>query len=162
VTAHRLTREQARRVAVRAQRLGAARPGDLHDVVRALTLLQLDPTEAIAPSADLVAQSRLGPAYDPAELRAALEKRPLIELRAMIRPAEDIALYRADMAAWDAAERGQIPGWRPRSGTGYAPTTPAGAICSPGWPRPVRCPPGSCRTAAPCPGGPAAGPTTAT
>jgi uncharacterized protein YcaQ len=30
----------------------------------------------------------------------------------MIRPAEDLALYRADMARWDAASRGELPGWR--------------------------------------------------
>jgi hypothetical protein len=29
----------------------------------------------------------------------------------MIRPSEDLALYDADMAAWDSAERGE-PGWR--------------------------------------------------
>ncbi len=32
---------------------------------------------------------------------------------AMIRPAEDLALYRADMARWEHAERGDLPGWRP-------------------------------------------------
>ncbi len=30
----------------------------------------------------------------------------------MIRPADDLALYRADMAAWDSAERGDLFGWR--------------------------------------------------
>ena len=40
------------------------------------------------------------------------EGRALIELRAIIRPAEDLALYRADMARWDRAERGEIHGWR--------------------------------------------------
>jgi uncharacterized protein YcaQ len=38
--------------------------------------------------------------------------RTLLELRAMIRPSEDLALYRADMTAWDGAERGELPGWR--------------------------------------------------
>jgi hypothetical protein len=90
----------ARRLAVRAQLLGSARPAGLLDVVRGLTLLQLDPTAAIAPNADLVAWSRLGSAYSPADLVAALEERKLLELRALIRPAEDMALYRADMADW--------------------------------------------------------------
>jgi len=112
VTVHELSRADARRIAVRAQLLDAPRPTGLLDVVRRLTLLQLDPTAAIAPNVQLVAWSRLGSAYSPADLDAALADRSLIELRAMIRPAEDIALYRADMAAWDAAEPGDVPGWR--------------------------------------------------
>ena len=109
---HQLTRQEARRIAVRAQLLDGNGPADLHEVVRGLTLLQLDPTAAVAPSAHLVAWSRLGSAYQPDELTAALDKRTLVELRAMIRPAEDIALYRADMARWDAAARGELDGWR--------------------------------------------------
>ena len=62
---HRLTKAQARRIAVRAQLLDAPRPTDLLAVVQQLTLLQIDPTAAIAPSADLVAWSRLGSAYQP-------------------------------------------------------------------------------------------------
>jgi uncharacterized protein YcaQ len=91
-------------MAVRAQLLDRPRPTDLHDVVRRLTLLQIDPTAAVAPSADLVAWSRLGSSYSPAELETALEKRTLLELRAMIRPSEDVALYRADMADWPGRE----------------------------------------------------------
>jgi uncharacterized protein YcaQ len=112
MTVHQLSRVDARRIAVRAQRLDHARFADLHDVVRQLTLLQIDPTAAVAPNADLVAWSRLGSAYSPAELTDALDKRDLIELRAMIRPAEDLALYRADMAAWDTAKPGEQLGWR--------------------------------------------------
>jgi uncharacterized protein len=112
VTVHELSRTDARRIAVRAQILDSSRPTDLHDVVRRLTLLQIDPIAAVAPNADLVAWSRLGSAYSPAELDAALENRSLLELRAMIRPAEDLALYRADMARWDTAERGELQGWR--------------------------------------------------
>ena len=112
MTVHQLSRADARRIAVRAQRLDHTRPAELLDVVRQLTLLQIDPTAAVAPNADLVAWSRLGSAYSPAELTGALDKRSLIELRAMIRPAEDIALYRADMAAWDTAKPGDQPGWR--------------------------------------------------
>ncbi|HEX2362668.1 MAG TPA: crosslink repair DNA glycosylase YcaQ family protein [Jiangellaceae bacterium] len=101
---HRLSRADARRVAVRAQLLERQRPTDLHDTVRHLTLLQLDPIAAIAPNADLVAWSRLGSSYSPAELAAALQNRTLIELRALIRPGEDLALYRAEMAEWPGRE----------------------------------------------------------
>lgn len=52
---HRLSRQDARRVAVRAQLLQRQRPADLLSMARRLTLLQLDPTSAIAPSANLVA-----------------------------------------------------------------------------------------------------------
>jgi uncharacterized protein YcaQ len=118
VTAHELSRPDARRIAVRAQLLDRPplldrqRPAGLLDVVRQLTLLQIDPVAAIAPSAELVAWSRLGSSYSPAELGTALADRSLLELRAMIRPGEDLALYRADMARWDQAERGELPGWR--------------------------------------------------
>jgi uncharacterized protein len=112
VTVHELSRTDARRIAVRAQLLARSRPAGLLDVVRHLTLLQIDPTAAIAPNADLVAWSRLGSPYSPAELDAALENRTLLELRAMIRPNEDLALYRADMAGWHQAERGKLYGWR--------------------------------------------------
>jgi len=112
VTVHELSRAEARRIAVRAQRLDSPRPTDFIDVVRRLTLLHIDPTAAVAPSADLVVWSRLGSSYSPAELVTALENRTLIELRAMIRPSEDLALYRADMAEWERSERGQLPGWR--------------------------------------------------
>ncbi|MEU6140816.1 crosslink repair DNA glycosylase YcaQ family protein [Streptomyces sp. NPDC047081] len=110
MTVHELSRTDARRIAVRAQLLDAVRPEGLLEVVRGLSLLQIDPTAAIAPNADLVAWSRLGSAYAPAELTAALEKRSLLELQAMIRPAEDLALYRAEMAEWP--ERGTPSSWR--------------------------------------------------
>ena len=106
-----LTRTEARRIAIRAQLLSADRPRDLVDVVNHLTFLQLDPTAVIAPSADLVAWSRLGSAYQPVHLQDALERdRTLFEHRAqaienepptaMVRPMTDLGLYLADMAAW--------------------------------------------------------------
>ncbi|MDP9220111.1 MAG: winged helix DNA-binding domain-containing protein [Actinomycetota bacterium] len=110
MTVHKLSRTDARRVAVRAQLLDSPRPTDLFDVVRRLTLLHIDPTNAVAPSADLVAWSRLGSSYSPTELAGALEDQTLIELRGMIRPREDLALYRADMADWPG--RGELIYWR--------------------------------------------------
>jgi uncharacterized protein len=97
----RLTREQARRLAVRAQLLEAERPTDLVGTVRQLTLLQLDPTAAVAPSADLVAWSRLGSAYRPEHLKRALEhERTLFEHNALVRPMDDVGLYLAGAADW--------------------------------------------------------------
>jgi uncharacterized protein YcaQ len=99
VPVHRLTVEQARRVAIGAQRLDADRPAALVPLVEQLTFLQIDPTAAIAPSADLVAWSRLGAAYEPDHLRRALEEdRTLFELNALIRPMSDLPIYLASMA----------------------------------------------------------------
>jgi uncharacterized protein len=102
---HRLSKAEARRIAIRAQLLDALRPTDLLEVVRHLTLLQLDPTAAIAPSADLVAWTRLGDAYEPSQLTEALEvDRTLYEVRAIIRPTADLGLQLAAMTAWPFAD----------------------------------------------------------
>lgn len=70
-------------------------------MARQLTLLQVDPTAAIAPSADLVAWSRLGSSYRPADLTRALEtERTMFEHNAMLRPMEDLRLHLADMAEY--------------------------------------------------------------
>jgi len=109
VIVHELSRADARRIAIRAQLLDAARPTSLLDTVRHLTVLQIDPTAAVAPSVDLVLWSRLGSSYQPDELVAELADRTLLELRQMVRPAEDLALYRAEMASW---QKDQLPGWK--------------------------------------------------
>jgi hypothetical protein len=103
---HRLTRKQARRIAVRAQLLDASRPQDLLEVVERLTLLQVDPTAAIAPNADLVAWSRLGSSYRPEQLKWALEEdRSLFEFDALVRPMGDLGLYLAGAADRPSYER---------------------------------------------------------
>ena len=102
----RLDRDEARRIAVGAQLLDARRPTDLLQVVDRLTFLQLDPTAAVAPSADLVAWTRLGTAYEPAQLRRALDvDRTLFEYRATARPMADLRLYQAQMARAPQYER---------------------------------------------------------
>src|SRR5690349_1610584 len=97
---HELTRQDARRIAVRAQRLDEPRPTELHDTVRDLFLIGIDPVSAIAPSADLVLWSRLGSSYDVQELKDAVNELTIIELHGTLKVAEDVALYRADMDAW--------------------------------------------------------------
>lgn len=105
---HRLTKAQARRVAIRAQLLDRRRPASLVEVVERLTLLQIDPTAAIAPSADLVAWSRLGSSYRPDELKRALEDdRTLFELDALIRPMSDLGLHLAGASDRPGYERGR-------------------------------------------------------
>ena len=95
---HRLTKEKARRIEVHAQLLDMPRPTDLVDVVDRLTVLQIDPTAAIAPSADLVLWSRLGSSFDPRELTRALEQdRTLVETVAYIRPPRDVPAVIAEV-----------------------------------------------------------------
>jgi uncharacterized protein YcaQ len=103
---HRLTKKQARRIAVRAQLLDAPRPRNLLEVVERLTLLQVDPTAAIAPNADLVAWSRLGSSYPPQQLKQALEvDRTLFEFDALVRPMNDLGLFLAGAADRPSYER---------------------------------------------------------
>ena len=104
-----LDRDEARRLAVRAQLLDATRPTDLVDLVDRLTLLQIDPTAAIAPNADLVAWSRLGASYQPADLTRALEDRTLFELRAFVRPMSAVALHVPEETDYTA--NASVRGW---------------------------------------------------
>ncbi|MFC7496245.1 MULTISPECIES: DNA glycosylase AlkZ-like family protein [unclassified Nocardioides] len=106
----RLSRTDARRLAVGAQLLTADRPHDLVEVVRHLSVVQAEPTSAIAPSADLVLWSRLGPSYDVASLREALDEQTLIEHQGFFRPTADLTLFRAEMAAWPGT--GELQDWQ--------------------------------------------------
>ncbi len=104
--AHQLSRAEARRLAVQAQLLDLPRPTALVAVVEQLTLLQIDPTAAIAPNADLVAWSRLGSVYEPAQLQAAVEEeRALFEHNATFRPMSDLPLYLAEAPEWPRHEK---------------------------------------------------------
>ena len=106
MSAVRLSKAEARRIAIRAQLLDARRPTDLVDLVAHLTFLQIDPTAAIAPAADLVAWSRLGSAYRPDHLKRALEEEcTLFELDALVRPMSDVGLYLAGASDRPSYER---------------------------------------------------------
>jgi uncharacterized protein YcaQ len=121
VTTRRLTREEARRIAVRAQQLDAVRPPDLLAVARRLTFLQLDPTAVVAPSADLVAWSRVGNGYQPEHLSAALgSQRTMFEWRGqepenapvivVVRPMSDLPIHLAAMDALRTSS-GRVNEW---------------------------------------------------
>ena len=95
---YRLNKDEARRIAIHAQLLDEPRPTDLVDVVDRITVLQIDPTAAIAPSADLVLWSRLGSTYDPADLTKAIEHdRTLVETVAYIRSPRDLPAVIAEV-----------------------------------------------------------------
>ena len=98
--AHELSRQQARRVAVRAQLLDADHATDPLEVVRHLGTLQVDLTRVVAHHADLALWSRLGSAFVPEDLEGLLGDGALIEHHAMLHPSEDIALLQADMHSW--------------------------------------------------------------
>ncbi|MGH2460012.1 MAG: winged helix-turn-helix domain-containing protein [Chloroflexota bacterium] len=58
---HRLSADEARRLALRAQGFGGARPAHPIDVLDALGVIQLDSVNALARSQDLVPCARIGP-----------------------------------------------------------------------------------------------------
>ncbi len=109
VIVHELSRTDARRIAVRAQLLDSPRPSDLAETVRHLTLLQDDLTAAVAPSAELVAWSRLGSSCPRSAVTDAFEEQALVDQHGLLRPAEDLVLYRAEMAEWPGVD--EVPYW---------------------------------------------------
>jgi uncharacterized protein YcaQ len=104
--------EEARRIAVRAQQLDGSARGVL-DTVRRLGFLQLDPIATVATPQHLVLWSRLG-AFDTAELdRLIWDERTLFEWNAFVYPIESLPLIRALMRrsrratthSWDRRRR---------------------------------------------------------
>lgn len=94
----RLSREEARRIAVRAQLLTADRPAGIVETIDALTVVNIEPTAAIAPSADLILWSRLGWPYEPADLvRLVEEDRAVFEWGGFYRAMTDLPLLRPEM-----------------------------------------------------------------
>ena len=68
-----LTRDQARRIAVRAQRLDADRPGDVTEVAEKLGATKIDPTPTIAPAEHTILWSRISSGYDQIHFSKATE-----------------------------------------------------------------------------------------
>jgi uncharacterized protein len=84
---HRLTRDEARRIAVRAQLLDADRPADVVEVAEQLGAVKIDPTATIAPSEQTICWSRIGWSYEPGQLTKAVEDdRQLFEYDGNFRP----------------------------------------------------------------------------
>ena len=84
---------------MRAQLLGADRPAGIVETVDALTVVNIEPTAAIAPSADLILWSRLGWPYQPADLtRLVEEDRAIFEWGGFYRTMADLPLLRPEMA----------------------------------------------------------------
>ncbi|MCK6080305.1 winged helix DNA-binding domain-containing protein [Microbacterium sp. EYE_5] len=84
---HRLTRDDARRIAVRAQLLDADRPADVVELAEQLGAIKIDPTAVIAPSEHSICWSRIGWSYEPGQLSKAVEDdRLLFEYDGHFRP----------------------------------------------------------------------------
>jgi uncharacterized protein len=98
---HQLTRDHARRIAVRAQLLDADRPGDVVQVAEELGAIKIDPTAPIAPAEDTILWSRIGEAYDPIQLSKAVERdRLLFEFDGAFRPVSLLPLMLPAMRRW--------------------------------------------------------------
>lgn len=102
---HRLTLDQARRIAVRAQLLDAERPGDVVEVAEQLDYIKIDPTATIAPCEHATLWSRIGWSYEPGQLQKAVEvDRVLFEFDGTFRPMSALPLLLPAMRRWPQRE----------------------------------------------------------
>jgi uncharacterized protein YcaQ len=101
----RLTRDEARRIAVRAQLLDARRPGDVVEVAEQLGAVKIDPTATIAPCQHTVLWSRIGWSYETGQLVKAVERdRALFEFDGAFRPVSLLPLLLPAMRRWPRRE----------------------------------------------------------
>jgi uncharacterized protein YcaQ len=99
--AHQLTRDEARRIAVRAQLLDADRPGDVVGIAEQLGAIKIDPTATIAPAEHTILWSRIGASYDSLQLSKAVESdRLLFEFDGAFRPMSLLPLMLPAMRLW--------------------------------------------------------------
>jgi uncharacterized protein len=102
---HRLTRDEARRIAVRAQLLDADRPADVVGVAEQLGQIKIDPTATIAPAEHTILWSRIGSTYETVQLSKAVEHdRLLFEYDGTFRPMSLLPLMLPAMRRWPQRE----------------------------------------------------------
>ncbi|KRB38771.1 DNA glycosylase AlkZ-like family protein [Microbacterium sp. Root180] len=102
---HHLTRDEARRIAVRAQLLDAERPGDVVEVAEQLGYVKIDPTATIAPCEHTILWSRIGWSYEAGQLQKAVEiDRLLFEFDGAFRPISLLPLMLPAMREWPRRE----------------------------------------------------------
>ena len=98
---HRLTVDQARRIAVGAQLLDANRPGDVVGVAEQLGAIKIDPTATIAPAENSILWSRIGATYEPSQLTKVVEQDHLLfEFDGAFRPISLLPLMLPAMRRW--------------------------------------------------------------
>ena len=107
---HQLSREEARRIAVRAQLLDAERPGDVVGVAEQLGAVKIDPTATVATAEHTILWSRIGSGYEPMQLSKAVERdRLLFEFDGSFRPASILPLLLPAMRRYP--ERASTRAW---------------------------------------------------
>lgn len=100
-TAVHLSRDEARRIAVRAALLdGSAAERRLEDVVRELAMVRVELTTIVMPAADHVLYSRLGDGVRPGDAERALAQGRLWERTWMLRPLDHLPLFTAGFRTW--------------------------------------------------------------
>lgn len=98
---HKLTLDQARRIAVGAQLLDADRPGDVVGVAEQLGAIKIDPTATIAPAENTILWSRIGATYEPSQLTKVVEQDHLLfEFDGAFRPISLLPLMLPAMRRW--------------------------------------------------------------
>lgn len=98
---HKLTLDQARRIAVGAQLLDADRPGDVVGVAEQLGAIKIDPTATIAPAENTILWSRIGATYEPSQLTKVVERDHLLfEFDGAFRPISLLPLMLPAMRRW--------------------------------------------------------------
>ncbi len=98
---HKLTLDQARRIAVGAQLLDANRPGDVVGVAEQLGAIKIDPTATIAPAENSILWSRIGATYEPSQLTKVVEQDHLLfEFDGAFRPISLLPLMLPAMRRW--------------------------------------------------------------
>ena len=105
----RLTNRQARRLCVLGQRLSSPRPASIAEAVHDLTMVQIDPTSAVARTEHLVLFSRLGRRFQVAELERMLwQERSLFEYGVHIVPTSDLWVHRVSMRRYPGGPYGEL------------------------------------------------------
>ncbi len=94
-----LSRDEARRIAVRAQLLDADQPGDVVEVADQLAAIKIDPTAVIAPAEHTILWSRIGRGYEPVQLSKAVREGVLFEFGGAFRPMDVLPLLLPEMRA---------------------------------------------------------------
>lgn len=98
---HHLSRDDARRIAIRAQLLDGQRPSDVVGVAEQLGAIKIDPTATIAPAEQTILWTRIGSTFESVQLSKAVEHDHLLfEFDGAFRPLSLLPLMLPGMRQW--------------------------------------------------------------